>query len=161
MNKNPLVSFCLFCYNQEEFIEEAIEGALDQTYSPLEIIISDDCSTDSTFQIIEKKVANYKGPHKLIVRQNPKNLGLAEHVNTVLYKIATGEYFAMAAGDDISLPERIDTSIIFFRQNPDIVALSSSLEVINNKSIIQGEQISVKKIRFLTLSFIVPLILNT
>ena len=43
----PLVTFALFAYNQEKYIREAVEGAFAQTYAPLEIILSDDCSTDS------------------------------------------------------------------------------------------------------------------
>ena len=53
MNK-PLISFLLLTYNQENYIQDAINGALAQTYSPLEIIISDDCSTDGTYKKIEE-----------------------------------------------------------------------------------------------------------
>ena len=42
--ERPLISFVVLAYNQESFIREAIEGALTQTYSPLEIVFSDDCS---------------------------------------------------------------------------------------------------------------------
>jgi glycosyltransferase involved in cell wall biosynthesis len=45
----PLVSLCIFTYNQEKYIREAVEGALSQDYPNLEIIISDDNSTDSTY----------------------------------------------------------------------------------------------------------------
>ena len=51
-NERPLVSFCIVTYNQEKYIRAAIEGALKQTYSPMEIIISDDCSTDGTYKEI-------------------------------------------------------------------------------------------------------------
>lgn len=47
----PLVTFALFAYNQEQYIREAVEGAFSQTYKPLEIILSDDCSRDRTFEI--------------------------------------------------------------------------------------------------------------
>ena len=50
----PLVTFALFAYNQEEFIREAVEGAFAQTYEPLEIILSDDCSSDRTYEIIQE-----------------------------------------------------------------------------------------------------------
>ena len=50
----PLVTFALFAYNQEAFIREAVASALSQTYEPLEIILSDDCSTDRTFAIMQE-----------------------------------------------------------------------------------------------------------
>ena len=63
-----LVTFALFAYNQEKFIREAVEGAFSQTYEPLEIILSDDYSSDRTFEIIERMAAEYTGPHRVIVR---------------------------------------------------------------------------------------------
>mgnify|MGYP005853322247 CR=1 FL=1 len=46
----PLVTFALFAYNQEQYIREAVEGAFSQTYEPLEMILSEDCSNDRTFE---------------------------------------------------------------------------------------------------------------
>jgi len=46
----PLVTFALVAYNQEQYIREAVEGAFAQTYEPLEIILSDDCSSDRTVE---------------------------------------------------------------------------------------------------------------
>ena len=54
MNDKPLVSYCIVSYNAEKFIQEAIESALNQDYYPMEIIISDDCSTDNTDEIVSK-----------------------------------------------------------------------------------------------------------
>lgn len=101
----PLVTFALLTYNQEEYIQEAIEGAFSQTYSPLEILISDDCSSDRTFQIVEEMTHSYKGPHRVTCRRSQKNLGIAQHINTI-NSLANGELIVIAAGDDISLPER-------------------------------------------------------
>lgn len=100
-----MLSFLLFTYNQEEFVREAVMAALNQDYSPLEIIISDDCSTDGTFAIIEEITESYTGPHRLVVRRNPVNLGWIAHVNEIA-RTATGEWIIMAAGDDISQPSR-------------------------------------------------------
>jgi hypothetical protein len=47
----PLVTFALFAYNQEKYIREAVEGAFAQTYEPIEVILSEDYSTDRTFEI--------------------------------------------------------------------------------------------------------------
>lgn len=107
--KKPLVSFCIFSYNQEEFIREAIEGALAQTYSPLEIIISDDCSSDSTFSIIQETIQNYEGPHKIILNRNENNLGSVQHLEFVARNLTKGELIVVAAGDDISLSYRVET----------------------------------------------------
>lgn len=97
----PLVTFALFAYNQEKYIREAVEGAFSQTYEPLEIILSDDCSTDRTFEIMSEMVNTYTGPHKVILNKNTKNLNIGEHVN-VIGAIATGCFIVLAAGDDIS-----------------------------------------------------------
>jgi len=105
--ENPLVTFMLFAYEQEHFIRDAVRSALKQTYEPLEIILSDDCSSDNTFEIIKKEVVSYRGPHKIILNQNEKNLGLAGHINRV-FAMAKGQLFVMAAGDDISVPERTE-----------------------------------------------------
>jgi glycosyltransferase involved in cell wall biosynthesis len=101
----PLVTFALFAYNQERFIREAVEGAFSQTYSPLEIVLSDDCSSDRTFEIMKEMAESYKGPHRIILNRNENNLGLGAHVNRIM-KIANGELIVAAAGDDISLSHR-------------------------------------------------------
>lgn len=110
INERPLVTFALLTYNQEKYIREAVEGAFAQTYGPLEIILSDDSSTDSTFEIMEEMVAGYKGPHKVILNRNEINLGLGKHVNNIV-NISLGELIVAAAGDDISLPNR--TNLLF------------------------------------------------
>ncbi len=107
-SEKPLVSFTLLGCNQEHFIREAIAGALAQTYSPLEIILSDDCSTDRTFAIMQEMAAAYQGPHKIVLNQNPKNLGLGSHVSAVM-ELAKGELIIRSDGDDVSLPERAMT----------------------------------------------------
>lgn len=105
-SQRPLITFALFTYNQEQFIAEAVQGALDQTYSPLEIILSDDYSTDQTFAIMQKLTSEYTGPHQVIVRQNKKNIGWVAHINHVMGMVK-GEFVVVAAGDDISLPNRV------------------------------------------------------
>lgn len=109
-DERPLVTFALFAYNQEKFICEAVEGALAQTYSPLQIILSDDCSSDRTFEIMQEMVERYSGPHDIILNRNVKNLGIGGHVNRIM-EISSGEYIVVAAGDDISLPHRVDKVI--------------------------------------------------
>lgn len=104
--KKPLITFALICFNQETFIRQAIEGAFSQTYSPLEIIISDDFSTDRTYQIVCKEALKYHGPHNVRVNRNRRNLGIGAHVNRAM-ELANGELLVAAAGDDVSLPNRV------------------------------------------------------
>jgi len=107
--KKPLVSLTIICYKAEQFVKEAVEGALSQTYSPLEIIFSDDCSPDGTFDIICEAVKDYKGPHKIVLNRNEQNMGIGAHVSKVWLEIATGDWIVVSAGDDVSLPHRIET----------------------------------------------------
>lgn len=102
----PLFSFCLFAYNQEKYIREAVEAAFSQTYVPLEIILSDDCSDDNTYDIMKEMVSSYKGPHDVILNRNDKNLGFGEHINRIV-NIAKGEWLAFASGDDVSKSDRL------------------------------------------------------
>ena len=108
--ESPLVTFCLIAYNQEQFIKEAIEGAFSQTYTRLEIVLSDDHSPDNTFAIMKKMAAEYKGPHKVVLNSNEVNKGIGGHINAVM-KVAKGDFIVIAAGDDISLPKRTDMMV--------------------------------------------------
>ncbi|HWX19237.1 MAG TPA: glycosyltransferase [Candidatus Binatia bacterium] len=106
----PLISFMIWCYNQEAYIREAVEGALSQDYSPLEIVICDDCSKDRTFEIVQEIAAGYKGPHQLVLNRNRKNLGIGGNVSQAL-GLCHGELVVMAGGDDISRPDRTTRTV--------------------------------------------------
>lgn len=101
-----VVTFAIFAYNHEQFIEEAVKGAFSQTYQPLEIILSDDQSTDGTFAIMQRMVAEYVGPHRIVLRRNLRNLGVGAHVNAIV-DASSGDLIVAAAGDDISMPDRV------------------------------------------------------
>ena len=126
LQERPLVTFALFAYNQQNYICEAIEGAFAQTYEPLEIILSDDCSTDRTFEIIEKMAAEYKGPHKIVCNRNLQNMGLSPHVRRV-HEMSNGEIVIHAAGDDISISSRTELIVrAFCRKTDDIMMVISN-----------------------------------
>ena len=115
MTDRPLVSFVLLAYNQERFIREAVEGAFAQTYAPMEIILSDDSSTDRTFEIMSEMADKYTGRNLVVLNQNSTNLGIGAHVNRAL-EMATGKLFVFAAGDDISLPHRVQRMFDFWQE---------------------------------------------
>jgi glycosyltransferase involved in cell wall biosynthesis len=107
MSTKPLISFYVIAYNQERFVTEAVAGALAQTWTPLEVVLSDDCSDDRTFEIMKEMVQNYKGQHKIILNRNEKRLGIGAHVNRIL-QLCTGDWIVASAGDDVSIPERTE-----------------------------------------------------
>lgn len=106
----PIVTFGVFAYNQERLVREAVEAAFAQTYSPLEIILSDDGSRDRTFEVMRELAAAYQGPHRVVLNRNEPNLGIGGHVNHVV-GMASGDLILTAAGDDISLPARAELSV--------------------------------------------------
>ena len=131
----PLVTFALFAYNQEEFIREAVEGAFAQTYEPLEIILSDDCSSDHTYEILQELAAAYEGPHKTVVMQSKQNRGTLGHILDVVNS-SYGEFFIVAAGDDISLPERTEKLVSILKDSEaDIISSTSDVIDKNGHSI--------------------------
>ena len=103
----PLASLLLIAFNQQQTIAEAIAGAVAQTWTPLEILISDDASTDDTFGAMQAAVAGYRGPHRIVLNRNPANLGIGAHLSQ-LVAMSRGELLFVAAGDDVSLPQRCE-----------------------------------------------------
>lgn len=130
----PLVSFILLAYNQERYIREAVEGAFSQTYSPLEIILSDDCSTDRTFEIMQEMVINYNGNHKIILNRNKNNLGILGNVNKCI-ELAHGNVIITSGGDDISLKNRVEfmMNTKFFLES-NVYAAFSDAEIIDDQN---------------------------
>lgn len=140
----PLISYVLTAYNIEEFIAESVQYAFAQTYSPLEIILSDDCSTDKTYEIMCSMTAEYKGPHQIILNRNESNLGITKHMNRAYLELANGDIIVSAHGDDISFPERTQKSYDFLSANPDFTAVSFCMKAIDKDGKpIPGSQHSV------------------
>ncbi len=117
----PGISLVVLSYNQQAFIGDALRAALAQDCDPVEILISDDCSDDNTWGIIEETIRGYDGPHSVQARQNPENLGLVAHINRI-FEIARGEIIIPAYGDDISLPNRVaEIAAVFAKSRPLLV----------------------------------------
>ena len=129
----PLLSFIVIAYNQEAYIRSAVQGALSQTYSPVEIILSDDASSDGTFRVMAEMAADYQGPHAIRLNHNDHNLGIGDHVNRVM-AMAQGQVVVIAAGDDISVPDRTERLWRVFQQAPgEIMSVYSSFGIIDEE----------------------------
>lgn len=132
----PLITFALFTYNQEQFVRQAIESAFAQAYEPLEIIVSDDCSTDLTFEIVKEMTAQYQGAHRVVARSTVRNLGTFAHVVEVASE-ARGDLIILASGDDISKPERSSELHKAWVQT-GAWGLHSKYDRINNYGVVEG-----------------------
>lgn len=102
----PLVSLVVFAYKQEKYIREAVQSALAQDYSPLEVVLSDDASPDSTFEIMKSIARYYDGPHSIKLNRNDVNLGIGGHLNKIS-SLVSSEFIIIQAGDDMSVNHRV------------------------------------------------------
>lgn len=106
--ERPLVSFCLLFYNHREWFGAALEASFAQTYRPLEIVISDDASTDGSPELIEDYIAAHAPADvSVIFNHNTSNLGVMGNWLKTL-SLTHGDLLVMAGGDDVSLPERAE-----------------------------------------------------
>ena len=119
--RQELVSMFVMAYNQVDFIEATVRSAFAQTYEPLEIILSDDNSTDGTYEIMERLAAEYQGPHQIRLNQNQENLGFVGHLNSV-FDLCHGVLIVYAPGDDISHSDRAaELYQAFYQDRPLLV----------------------------------------
>lgn len=129
-NSHPLVSVIIPCYNAEKYVDSAVRSIINQTYKNLEIIVTDDCSTDGTFAIL-KKFATEDSRIKLY--KNEINLKIVKTLNKMV-QLAKGKYIARMDADDISLPNRIEKQVEFLEENPDIAFCGTNAFIINENS---------------------------
>jgi glycosyltransferase involved in cell wall biosynthesis len=132
---SPKVSVFMPVYNAGDYLREAIESILNQTFTEFEFVIVNDGSTDQSESIIR----SYADPRIRLVN-NPKNLGLIASLNLGL-EICQGEYILRMDSDDISLPDRIALQVKFMDDNQRIGLIGSWFEDF-------GEHIEPKVVRY-------------
>jgi Glycosyl transferase family 2 len=98
--RRPLVTVGLVTYRQERYVREAVRSVLAQTYSPLQVVVCDDASPDTTFDILRREVDAHGGAHEVVLHRNEQNLGIG-NFNKVM-ELAEGEFVVIAHGDDVS-----------------------------------------------------------
>lgn len=125
----PKVSVMIITYNQEHFIRETLDSVVSQNYPNLEVVVADDCSKDSTPQIIREYKQRY--PNMIVPVLNPKNLGITGNCNAAFFA-CTGEFVAVMGGDDLFLPEKILRQVEQFEQDPEVVISYHPVEIFNS-----------------------------
>jgi glycosyltransferase involved in cell wall biosynthesis len=126
MSTIPTLSVCMPVYNAEQYIREATESILRQTFADFEFIIIDDGSTDDSKQILEE-FARKDARVRLVSRPNT---GYTIALNEAL-GLARAPYLARMDADDISMPDRFEKQLAYLRANPDCVVVGSRIMTID------------------------------
>jgi len=119
------ISVIMAVYNGGEYLADAVESILNQTYMDFEFIIVNDGSTDYTREILERY-----NDKRIKVINCEVNGGVAKARNIGI-RHASGQYIAVMDADDISLPERLSKQLPFMERNPDIAVLGTACYVID------------------------------
>ncbi|WOK08137.1 glycosyltransferase [Imperialibacter roseus] len=129
------VSIILVCYNQEQFVAEAIESVFEQSYGNIQLIIVDDCSTDNSQYVIREAI---KGRPEIQFIANSENAGNCAAFNSGMV-MATGEFIIDLAGDDVLLADRVSKQVAFFESLSDKYGvIYSNANYINEKGAFLG-----------------------
>jgi glycosyltransferase involved in cell wall biosynthesis len=130
VNNQPLVSIGIPVYNGENFIREALDSIVNQTYQNLEIIVSDNASADKTKEICESY--QIKDDRIKYIRLN-ENQGAAVNFNNT-FDLATGKYFKWASHDDYLDSTYIEKCITYLENHPDTHLCHSKKNIVNKNS---------------------------
>jgi GT2 family glycosyltransferase len=102
--REPLVSICITSYNYGRFIAQAIDSALQQSYQNIEVVVTDNRSSDDTPEILKK----YRDEPRLRVFTNAKTVSMVANHNAAI-RNASGEYIVVLSADDLLLPQHVST----------------------------------------------------
>lgn len=129
MSKNqPNITIVLPVYNGELTLKATIESLLNQTYTHFELLIGIDGTHDGS-----KTIAESFKDSRIKIFENPKNLGLANNVNSLIDKSSTeSEYIAMAEQDDVYVPERLAWQVEVMEDHPEVALVSGIAEFIGD-----------------------------
>lgn len=106
MPSDALVSVVIATYNGERYLQQQLDSIYSQTYSNLEVVVTDDCSKDKTVEILEL----YRNKYGLKYSINEENLGYVKNFERAA-SLCSGDYIAFCDQDDIFLPDKIETLV--------------------------------------------------
>jgi glycosyltransferase involved in cell wall biosynthesis len=133
----PLVSVCIPTRNRAASLRESLKTILGQDYSPLEIVISDNCSDDDTPQVVEEWMRQDK---RIRYVRHGRNIGLHENHN-FCFDSARGEFVCIWHDHDEHAPDIVSEYVSFFEQHPRVGVVCSDWDLINDA----GERIGVRE----------------
>jgi len=136
VNKNPLVTIGVPNYNYAHYIVAALESVVSQTYPNIELLVVDDCSTDSSVEIINEWIYNYKGNVIVKFIENQANLGLSGTCNVILNN-ASGVYYQTLDADDLITADKVTLQIEVLIANPDVAIIYSNAWIIDEDGLVK------------------------
>lgn len=129
--ENPLVSIIVITYNSARFVLETLESAKAQTYSNIELIVSDDASTDDTVEICRRWMGENKHRFARVeLVTSGLNTGISANCNRGL-KIAKGEWLKFIAGDDMLLEDFVSENVEYAANNNEAKIIFSDMIIVN------------------------------
>jgi glycosyltransferase involved in cell wall biosynthesis len=137
VSSNPLVTIAIPTYNRAEgYLRQSLESALAQTHQDLEVILSDNCSTDDT----EGLAAEYcRGDKRLTYFRQSQNIGPNSNFNFCLAK-ARGRYFLLLPDDDLIDPDFVETCVRALRDDPRAGIVRTGIRVVNDTGLVLWER---------------------
>ena len=134
----PRFSVVIPLFNKEEFIKDSLNSVLFQTYKDFEIIIVNDCSTDSSLNIVKQFTDN-----RIKIIEHPKNKGLSASRNTGI-KIANADYIAFLDADDLWKPDFLEKIDFLIESYPQASLFATKYEVLLKNNQILEHQFRIK-----------------
>lgn len=132
IKKRPVLSIVVVTYNQERYIEQTLDSILGQSIPvDFEVIVGDDCSIDSTVDILLSYQERY--PNILRVVRNPKNMGVVKNYFNVVSQ-CEGDYIMECAGDDYWLPNKAASQLQYMLDHPDCSMSYARVKMFSDKT---------------------------
>lgn len=138
MVEDKKVSIILCFYNEERYLDKAIDSVLAQTYHNFELIIINDGSTDGSDKIVRKY-----SDQRIIYHCNPENKRLPYCRNKGL-ELATGDYVGFFDGDDIMMPNKMEIQVKYLQEHEDITLVSGGYRYMDAQGNVEEETIYPK-----------------
>ena len=130
---NPLVTGIIIFFNEERFLEEAIESVFAQTYDNWELLLVDDGSTDHSTEIARRYSTQYSEKVRYLEHEVHQNLGKSSSRNLGIH-YAKGEYITYLDGDDVWLPHKLERQVMILESNPKAAMVYGPLRMWYNWS---------------------------
>ena len=138
VSNTPKVSVCIPAFNAADYLRQAVESVLEQSYQNLEIVIVDNCSTDLTASLVGElqQASNVR----ICFYQNDRNIGLVANLNKCL-EHAKGAYIKLLCADDMLLPECIEQMVERLDLHQSVKLVGSSRFIIDER----GDKLGIRK----------------